>query len=229
MAVQPDPFRAVGALADSARRRLYCYVTGQGRAVGRDEAADAAGIARHSARFHLDRLVEEGLLQTEFRRLSGRSGPGAGRPSKLYRRADAEVAVSLPPRSYDLAAELLAAGVERSLHGASLPESLAGTAREAGCRDGEAGTADAPGAQGDLGTVSRVLASRGFEPRPDDDGLVLNNCPFDALAREHTALVCGLNCDYVTGVVEGAACAEQAQAVLDPSPERCCVRVRATG
>lgn len=225
MGAETDPFRAVGALADGARRELYDYIAAQDHPVGRDEAADATGLARHSARFHLDRLVEEGLLSTEFRRLSGRTGPGAGRPAKLYRRAATEVAVTLPPRHYDLAAQVLAAGVERSLQGIPLPEALAAAAEETGRHDGEALVA---GGDDDLSAVGSVLASRGFEPRPDEGGLVLSNCPFDSLARAHTALVCGINRDYVTGVVEGVGCSGRAHAVLDPSPERCCVRVRRT-
>lgn len=223
MGGEPDPFRAVGALADTARRELYEYVVSQDHAVGRDEAADATGLARHSARFHLDRLVEEGLLSTEFRRLSGRSGPGAGRPAKLYRRAEADVAVTLPPRRYDLAAQVLAAGVERSLRGIPLPDALAAVALETGRHDG---AASPTGHDAGLDAVGSVLADRGYEPREDDRGLVLANCPFDSLARAHTALVCGINRDYVTGVVEGVGCADRADAVLDPSPERCCVRVR---
>lgn len=223
MGREADPFRAVGALADTARRELYDYVVAQDHPVGRDEAADATGLARHSARFHLDRLVEEGLLRTEFRRLSGRSGPGAGRPAKLYRRAETDVAVTLPPRHYDLAAQVLAAGVERSLQGIPLPDALAAVAQDTGRNDGAA----SPTAHGEgLDAVGSVLASRGYEPREDDQGLALSNCPFDSLARAHTALVCGINRDYVTGVVEGVGCAHRAEAVLDPSPERCCVRVR---
>lgn len=223
MADRPDPFRAAGALADAARRRLYAYVAAQGHPVGRDEAARATGMAAHSARFHLDRLVEEGLLETEFRRLSGRSGPGAGRPAKLYRRADTEVAVTLPPRRYDLLGRVLAAAVQRSLAGAALPAALAAEARAAGEQD--AAELDRPG--DDLARVGAVLDERGFEPRPDEAGLVLHNCPFDALAREHTALVCGVNHDYVAGVVDGLGC-RGVRAVLDPAPGRCCVRVADT-
>jgi predicted ArsR family transcriptional regulator len=69
-----------------------------------------------------------------------------------------------------------------------------------------------------------VLSARGFEPARVGDRLVLRNCPFDALAREHTALVCGVNRDYVGGVLEGLGCAH-ASARLDPGPDRCCVRV----
>ena len=102
----------LGALAEPTRRSLYLYVADQPDDVGRDEAAAALGISRAQAAFHLDRLVEEGFLETSFRRLSGRSGPGAGRPSKLYRRSSRRHHLSLPPRDYELAADLLAQALE---------------------------------------------------------------------------------------------------------------------
>src|SRR5215210_6425378 len=100
----------IGALAEPARRELYRYVAAQPDAVSREQAAQGVGMALHSAKFHLDKLVDEGLLQVEFRRLSGRRGPGAGRPSKLYRRAEREIAVTLPERRYVLAGKVIAAG-----------------------------------------------------------------------------------------------------------------------
>ena len=105
----------IGALAEPVRRELYEYVVAQREAVSREQAADGVAVPLHTAKFHLDRLVGEGLLETEYRRLTGRTGPGAGRPAKLYRRAERELTVSLPERRYDLAGEILAEGVERSL------------------------------------------------------------------------------------------------------------------
>jgi predicted ArsR family transcriptional regulator len=102
----------VGALAEPARRALYLYVVAQPEPVSRDQAAAGAGLPRHTAKFHLDKLVADGLLDTEYRRLSGRRGPGAGRPTKLYRRSGRQVAVTLPPRHYDLAGQILARAVE---------------------------------------------------------------------------------------------------------------------
>ena len=215
-----DEFSAIGALADPLRRRLYALVVARDDGVGREEAAREAGVPAHTARFHLDKLVEEGLLTADHRRLSGRTGPGAGRPAKVYRRSDAEVAVSLPERGYDLVGHVFAAAVERSLDGAPLTESLAEEAREAGRRDGT--TYDGKG--GELERSAEVLSGRGFEPTRVGDGLVLRNCPFDALAREHTSLVCGVNRDYVGGVLDGLGCAHTS-ARLDPGPDRCCVRV----
>src|SRR5687768_6107020 len=107
----------LGALADPVRRRLYRFVAEQSDAVSRDQAADGVEVPRHTAKFHLDRLVDEGLLVAEFRRLTGRTGPGAGRPAKLYRRSTREVAVSVPTRRYDLVGQVLADAVERSLDG----------------------------------------------------------------------------------------------------------------
>ena len=104
----------LGVLAEPVRRALYRYAAAQAEAVSREQAAEACGVPLHTAKFHLDRLVDEGLLEAEYRRLSGRSGPGAGRPSKLYRRADREISVSLPARQYDLAGDLLAAAIEQA-------------------------------------------------------------------------------------------------------------------
>ena len=104
----------VASLAEPQRRALYRFVVDRGDAVSKDEAAAAMGVARSVAAFHLDRLVADGLLTTEFRRLTGRQGPGAGRPAKLYRRAEGELSVSLPARQYDLAAGLLAAAVDEA-------------------------------------------------------------------------------------------------------------------
>ncbi|HYG92650.1 MAG TPA: helix-turn-helix domain-containing protein [Nocardioides sp.] len=213
----------IGALADDTRRALYEYVVARGEPVGREQASTALGIAQHRASFHLDRLVAEGLLEVEYRRLSGRSGPGAGRPSKLYRRADREFTVSLPPRRYDLVGDILAAAVARAAGGAALDESLRAAARDEGVDLGS-GVAGLDRAD-PLRAVADVLATQGYEPQVEADAVVLANCPFDALARKHTELVCGLNRDFVQGVADGMGCAD-VEAELAPAPGRCCVTAR---
>ncbi|REJ07848.1 transcriptional regulator [Microbacterium bovistercoris] len=211
----------IGALADPTRQALYEYVAAQPEAVGREAAASALDLPPHVARFQLDRLVDAGLLEVEFRRLSGRSGPGAGRPSKLYRRVAETVAVSLPERRYDLVGHLLAAAIERTADGTALPDALDAVAKEEGRMLGETATA----VDGDeLDRTAAALATQGYEPRRSDDDLVLANCPFDSLAREHTGLVCGMNHAYVDGVVEGLGC-DHVCARLDPADGRCCVTV----
>jgi predicted ArsR family transcriptional regulator len=213
----------LGSLADPVRRSLYRFVADQPNAVSRDQAADGVDVPRHTAKHHLDRLVDEGLLVTEFRRLTGRTGPGAGRTSKLYRRADAEVAVSLPHRRYDLAGAILADAVERSLTGAPLEASVHGAARDAGRRvAAEAPHHDRRGSE--LGRVGEVLARHGFEPRVGER-LVLSNCPFRRLAADHEEVVCSMNLAFVDGVVDRLGCRDL-EATLDPEPTRCCVTVR---
>jgi predicted ArsR family transcriptional regulator len=213
----------IGALADATRRALYEYVAGQPEPVGREQAANALGLALHTASFHLDRLAEEGLLEVEYRRLSGRSGPGAGRPSKLYRRAAREFTVSLPPRRYDLVGDILAAAVTRAAAGSPLDDSLDASAHDEGLALGRAarGPADRP----TLPAVADVLAGHGFEPQVEDAVVTLRNCPFDDLAQKHTELVCGLNRTFVQGVVDGLE-REDATACLEPEPGWCCVKVR---
>lgn len=228
----------IGALADPVRRSLYRYVVAQAGAVGREEAAAAVGVPVHTAKFHLDRLVADGLLETEFRRLSGRTGPGAGRPSKLYRRSSQELSISLPERRYDLAGEILATAIERSMR-ESVP--VADAVRAAAAERGRRIAAEPAPADGDdveapagLEGVARVLARHGYEPRLSGDGQIrLANCPFDRLAGEHRDLVCGMNLALVEAVVAGLGAAGLDTAGLDtelaPEPGFCCVRIRSGG
>src|SRR5438034_11496924 len=108
-----DPVGALALLDDPKRRQLYDLVVASETPVGRDEAATALGISRELAAFHLDRLVAAGLLETEYRRLGDRRGPGAGRPATLYRRSDHELSASFPPRRYDLAAAPMPTPLDR--------------------------------------------------------------------------------------------------------------------
>jgi predicted ArsR family transcriptional regulator len=223
----------MAALSDPVRRALYRFVAAQPGSVSREQAAAGVEVPPHTARHHLDRLVEEGLLVTEFRRLTGRTGPGAGRPAKLYRRTEAELSVSVPHRSYDLAGDVLAAAVERSLGGEPLHRAVHDAAAEAGER--AAGVAERSVRRlSPLRRLARVLAPHGYEPRverdPDaaTDALVLANCPFDKLATDHTELICGMNLSFVGAVADGLGCAG-VRPQLDPQPGRCCVRVLESG
>lgn len=211
----------VGSLADPIRRALYRFVSHQDDAVSREQAAEGVEVPRHTAKFHLDRLVDEGLLVTEFRRLTGRNGPGAGRPAKLYRRSRREVTVSVPHRRYDLAAQVLADAVERSLDGVPMSDALLAAAGDAATVAVAAGGTDRGGSE--LKRIADALEPFGYEPRVEDD-LVLGNCPFDRLAADHRELVCGLNLSFVGAVTEGLGCTE-ARPHLDPDESRCCVRV----
>jgi predicted ArsR family transcriptional regulator len=211
---------AVAALAEPTRRRLYDHVARQAAPVGRDDVAEALGVPRATAAFHLDRLVSEGLLDVHFERRSGRTGPGAGRPAKLYRRSECAVTVSLPERRYDLAGELLATALVEAERSGEGPAAV--LYREAFARGRElaAGMADEAGRE----AVVQVLEDHGFEPRAEDDAIALANCPFHTLAREHTELVCGMNLRLLEGVLDGVPGA-RLTAALHPEAGRCCVRL----
>jgi predicted ArsR family transcriptional regulator len=214
-----DQVDTLSALAEPARRALYLYVAGQPHPVGRDEAATAVGLPRHTAKFHLDKLVDEGLLDVVFARRTGRSGPGAGRPSKLYRRARCDVAVTLPERHYDLAGDLLAAAMaEAETSGESPRAALDRLAYERGKELGDGSGRDA---------ALRLLETQGYEPRVEDGAITLANCPFHRLARGHTELVCGMNLRLLDGVLDGVP-ETGLTARLQPSPGRCCVRLEPT-
>lgn len=196
----------MAVLQDPVRRRLYEFVVGQGRAVGRAEAAEAAGVQRTLAAFHLDKLIEAGLLEAVFRRPPGRTGPGAGRPAKLYQRTRAEYAVSLPSRDYRTAAELLAEvaealGADAELNAVARRHGSAIQAREDG------------------GTLDR-LRERGYEPYRDGEVVRMRNCPFHALATAFPPLVCGMNLALMEGLL-----AEDGDwtARMDSRPGECCV------
>lgn len=219
----------LGALADPVRRALYRFVAEQPGAVSRDQAAEGVAVPRHTAKFHLERLVDEGLLVTEFRRLTGRSGPGAGRPAKLYRRSRRELAVSVPARRYDLAGQVLADAAERALAGAPMQDALAAaTGAAAQVMVAEV----SPEGEG-LAAVAEVLGRLGYEPRlgrgPDhqhDHGLALRNCPYARLASDHGPLVCGMNEAFVTAVSAATGCGGRVERRAGgPSEGGCCVTV----
>lgn len=217
---------AAAILAEPVRRALYLHVARQPRPVSRDQAAAAVGIERSLAAFHLDKLVGAGLLEASFRRLTGRSGPGAGRPSKLYQRSAKAVDVSIPERRYELLARLLADAVGAS---ATAATALGNAARELGesiGSDARAAAGARPDREALLASATAVLDRMGFQPYHDEGGDIrLRNCPFDALARDHRDLVCTTNVEMMEGVLGGLR-AKGVVASLEPTAGQCCVALR---
>lgn len=214
-----DDLGAIRLLDDPVRRRLYEWVVAQPDAVGREQAAAAAGVSRSLAAFHLDKLADAGLLDAGYRRLTGRVGPGAGRPARVYQRADREFSVTLPERRYVAAADLFATAIERMGDGApppALAESAAAAGAELGATSGGAGASSED-------RLIRALEASGYEPVADAAGSIrLRNCPFHALVEEHRTLVCGTNLELARGIVDGARASDW-EARLDPQPGLCCV------
>jgi hypothetical protein len=119
---------ALGALEDDLRRRLYLFVRAQGRPVTREEAAGAIGVSRKLAAFHLDKLVDRGLLVGTYARPPGRGGRGAGRSSKHYEPSDREFSVTIPERRYDLFGSVVLKAVRSLRDGAGAFELMASNA-----------------------------------------------------------------------------------------------------
>lgn len=217
----------LSVLDDPVRRSLYFYVANAHGEVGREEAAQAVGTSHTLAGFHLDKLAEEGLLETSFRRLSGRQGPGAGRPAKLYRRSDRQLSVSLPQRSYELAARIMTDAIAAS--GTENVVTLLGRrARLEGERisdDAKTRAGSRPGKKRLLAGALAALAAQGYEPERTGDEIRLRNCPFHSLAAEHKELVCGMNLALIDGVISGLGITG-VEPVLDPKPGMCCVALR---
>jgi predicted ArsR family transcriptional regulator len=202
----------LAALAEPVRRALYRYVASRGEPVSREQAAQAVGVARHTAKFHLDRLESEGLLDASYQRPAGRRGPGAGRPAKVYRPHEQELSVSLPERRYELVGAVLAAAIDTATgSGVDLADAVQEAAESAGREIGDSAAG-----------VEAALAEVGYQPRPEGGALVLDNCPFHRLASTHTDLVCGVNLAFVRGLLESTGTADRYEPRLDPAPGRCC-------
>jgi predicted ArsR family transcriptional regulator len=216
-----DQVRGIAALSEPVRARIYGYVAAEGKDVSRDQVAAALRIPRSQATFHLEKLADQGLVETTYRRLSGRRGPGAGRTSKLYRRARRQLQVTLPPRDYELAARALADAME-SKGRVSLKIRLTDVAREIGAQWAAERRGGTP-----LGNLEAILSRHGYEPHWDrPDHMRLRNCPFEALISEHEKLICKvLNLSIIEGLVNELH-AKDVAAVYTPPPPLCCISLR---
>ncbi|HEY6887451.1 MAG TPA: hypothetical protein VI300_06720 [Solirubrobacter sp.] len=206
-----DPLGALSSLGDATRRRIYELVAAETAPVSREDVAAAAGIGRTLAAYHLDRLAAEGLLTVTHERRTGRTGPGAGRPAKLYARSEQELAVSVPPRDYHLAARLLADAAAADTEGHTR-RALTAAAERLGHELASETTA-----------IELLLRERGYEPYEDEPGVTrLRNCPFHAVAQRQPEVVCDMNLALLGGLVDGRGLT----AALEPGPGRCCVALR---
>ncbi|PYI69286.1 transcriptional regulator [Arthrobacter livingstonensis] len=206
---------AVASLGDPVRRKLFELLRESPLALSRDDCAEALELPKSTIRAHLDRLVSDGLLLVEFRKVGERTGPGSGRPTKLYTVAVDEVAASVPARHYDLAAELLAAAVQLSIDSSvAVEDTLADVAFDAGKRLGA-----------EAGTIHKLLESAGYDPQPDGaGGTIMANCPFHKLSQEHAGVVCSLNGSLLNGALLGCG---DCRHTIEPDAElsHCCARL----
>jgi predicted ArsR family transcriptional regulator len=221
----------IGALEDELRRRLYLFVRARGRPVSRDEAAAAEGISRKLAAFHLDKLVDRGLLTASYARPPGRGGRGAGRSAKYYQPSAGEFEVAIPERRYDLLGSILLRAVRARVSAESSEDAARRAAgesgREIGGRERRRRSLPPPGPERTMAVATEILEDMGYEPYPvDQAGVRLRSCPFHAMAERDRDLVCGMNQRFVDGVLRGLG-NDTVRAILDPVPGECCVRLEA--
>ena len=218
---------AVDVLAEPTRRRVFEAVRRAHAPCTRDDVAAAAGISRRLAAFHLDLLADADLLTVDFARPPGRRGPGAGRPAKRYAVPDGDIAVSVPPRRYDVLARLLAVALIRARTEDPI-EAPPRAAYDEGRRIGA--LRRRPGRMTVTSTIDATadaLDDLGFDPdRDENGGLRLRNCPFHAIADVAPDLVCGMNTSFIGGLVDGLGGHRSVRAELEPAPPNCCVVVR---
>lgn len=208
-------------LEDPQRRTIYAFVRRAHRAVTREEVAAGVVVSRNLAAFHLERLLDAGLLIADYARPPGRSGPGAGRPAKRYVPSSAEIVLEIPTRRYALAGQLLARAIEEGGSTGSARDAAMRIAAEEGLRLGQ--DFAHRGQSGDVAAAVDLLSELGFEPLIDDsEGVVLANCPFHALADAAPELVCGMNEALIQGLVDGLG-VDDVEALLAPGDGRCCV------
>jgi predicted ArsR family transcriptional regulator len=219
--VAEGPWASVAALVEPVRRALYEYVRRQDHAVTREEAADAQGISRNLAAFHLDKLVDVGLLRARYQ-ATGDQPRGRGRTPKVYEPASGGMTLTIPERRYQLVAEILADAIAQAPADARADAIV--RAAERGRQIGGQCANDV-GRATDLPSAIRTLDELGFEPRLElGDRVILKNCPFHAVAQRQPELVCGLNHAFVGGILAGLG--TRLSAHLVPRQGACCVEVR---
>jgi predicted ArsR family transcriptional regulator len=228
----PDPLEAVALLEEPNRRRLYELATVSREPISRDEAAAQLGISRELAAFHLERLLDAGLLEAEYKRRGGRTGPGAGRPAKWYRRSNRDLSVSFPTRHYDVAAELLATALDR-LDAPSSAEAVAAVARELGSQVGVEARRSAgrrPGRRRLAMALLDLLRGSGYVPEVDEQSgaICLRNCPYHNLVQRHRTLTCGMNLAWADGVADALG-DSGLRPELAPRSGYCCVVFQPAG
>jgi predicted ArsR family transcriptional regulator len=223
-----EVLRVLAVLDDPSRRSLYEAVRAADRPVTREQAAAAVGISGKLAAFHLDKLVAAGLLEATYD--AGARRRTLGRTPKAYRPSTLELRFSLPERRPEALAELLvdavtSAGADESpRHAALRAAETAGQRLGAGIR-AERRTGRL-GAERALTIVEDVLRRQAFEPaRVTSTCIRLRNCPYQPLATRATELVCGMNEQFMTGLLRGLD-ARSVEAVVAPTPDACCVELR---
>jgi predicted ArsR family transcriptional regulator len=200
--VVPDQLDALGSTVLRAALLVIRRARGP---LSVDEAAETLGVHRNVARGRLERLVAMGLVQTRFQRRSGRRGPGAGRPAKLYSAAPQSQALEFPAHHLpELVAELLDE-IPNDLHALALRDAGRRFGRRLGSRTELRPAADVTEA---LEAVCAAVRELGFNAvlrsvDPEQAVIVTATCPLRPLVVERPEAA-AIDRGMWTGLVEHA-------------------------
>ncbi|WP_239028902.1 helix-turn-helix transcriptional regulator [Pseudonocardia acidicola] len=208
---------------------MHAFIRRARRPVTRDEAAASVGISRKLAAFHLDKLVQVGLLRAHYEPVGGTRK--VGRRPKVYEPSGLDIQVTVPRRQHDVLADILLDGVLTAQETENPRDAVVRVAHRHGSRIGAVERERArPGGLGlerALTLAAGILERQGFEPAREDPTCIrLRNCPFHPLAAKAPQLVCGINHAFLTGMLTGLD-SRTVEAVLDPHSGECCVELRA--
>jgi len=222
----PEDLAAVALLAEPLRQRLYAYLRERHEPVGREDAARHVGTTVKLAAFHLDRMADAGLLEVQYRRLSGRVGPGAGRPAKLYSLSSRNFSIVVPQTRYALAASMMATALSGGFSGSDGAGALQEVATTVGESLGDDIRRQMRTNRARREAVRHKLEQLGYDPQSQGSGDTnLRNCIFPELSASHRELVCGMNAAFVRGLVGGACLRSSRVEPRTVEPPSCCVRI----
>jgi predicted ArsR family transcriptional regulator len=207
----PDPVRALG----HTRSRVWVLLQGAADPLAVTEVADRMGLHANTARFHLDGLVDAGLVE---RAIEDRGVPG--RPRTLYS-ANSDAAIT-GRRSYRLLTEILA--------------SLLASQRQPAKAAMDAGNAwgrylvskPAPFEHVDSASATRQLVSAlddiGFAPEAVTAGrkrrILLHHCPFRDVVESQGEVICSIHLGLMQGLLgelDAPLHAERLEPFVEPS------------
>lgn len=207
----------VGARAGASRLRILQLLREVPDGLGVQGLAERVGLHANTVRFHLDRLVAEGLV---LRHVEERTEPG--RP-RLEFRAVARPDAQRDQRSYRLLAEILASFVT-----GAVPDPAA-AATEAGRRWGHylterpapyQRTSEEEAVTELLNTLSEIGFAPELSPDESHGKVLLRHCPFLEVAEAHREVVCSVHLGLMQGALEevrAPVTADRLEPFVEPS------------
>lgn len=216
---------ALGMLAEPRRAGIYALLAASQQPLTQQEVADALGLGRTLVAFHLDKLQGAGLVRALRADVATRT---RGRPPQRYAASDREITATVPPRRYELLADVLVRAAREQGPGESMHDAALRVARARGAELAREKAEAVDGGGDSDESLTRLLSRLGYEPRRDGDTFVLTNCPFQRLRGTDTELVCSINAALHAGYLDGLALGDVVTARLRPCPVNCCVVLEQT-